>query len=730
MPMQLVPIVAQERKLGDVFSDDYAFEIPAYQRPYAWEKEQAVDLLTDILAAMKDKSTSGGVYFLGSVVLIKSPNDPQSKVIDGQQRLTTLTILLSVLRDLTTDDENRIGRRQYVFQKANKDRGTDDRFRVLLRPRDRGFFRKTIQEPGATNALPDVETLDGSQYRIAANARYFREQLDQMPEAERDSLVAFLIQNCYLVVVAVPNAESARRIFTVLNARGLNLTPTDILKATLLDRVSDASESLLAERWENIESRIGREELVELFGHIRMIYEREKPRLDLETGFLKFVAPFNGEPDKFVSDVLEPIADAFGLLKESDSIKRLFGPEVAKAIRSLNRIDNKDWIPPALQVLWKRKPEEKEKTALFFIQLERLAYYLFVTRAGVNERISRFAAVMNERDGIAIDKKNGLALSDHEQVGFLDDLDGDIYKKTRVCKAVLQRLDEALSSGGASYDDLVSIEHVLPQTVDADSEWAHWFPLEITRDEWTHRLGNLVFLTRSINTKASNWDFKKKKEKYFATEDGSSPFVITQQVLQTESWTADHLETRQEKLLRKLADVWALDFSKFQSVDGFSEEEQEPLNEKGGATDTALIEEKRQKVIKAFSQREGILLNRTSAAAYSSDDGKYKAIFTISKRYPTGSPYWYGFAPRWNEYLAKGKTSFVVLGCMDRDHAYAIPLERIQKLLPHLHRTGDRHWHLALEESDSGQIELAVPKAGSRIGMTEFEVKLDDEPTE
>jgi hypothetical protein len=221
-----------------------------------------------------------------------------------------------------------------------------------------------------------------------------------------------------------------------------------------------------------------------------------------------------------------------------------------------------------------------------------------------------------------------------------------------------------------------------------------------------------------------------KKEKYFATEDGSSPFVITQQVLQTESWTADHLESRQEKLLRKLADVWALDFSKFQSVDGFSEEEQEPLHEKSGATDSALIEEKRQKVIKAFSQREGILLIRTSAAAYSSGDGKCKAIFTISKRYPTGSPYWYGFAPRWNEYLAKGKTSFVVLGCMDRDQAYAIPLERIQKLLPHLHRTGDRHWHLALEEGDSGQIELAVPKAGSRISMTEFEVKLDDEPAE
>ena len=79
--------------------------------------------------------------------------------------------------------------------------------------------------------MSDVEVLEGSQYQIAANARYLREQLELLDESERDSLIAFIVQRCYLVVVAVPTAEAARRIFTVLNARGLNLTPTDILKA-------------------------------------------------------------------------------------------------------------------------------------------------------------------------------------------------------------------------------------------------------------------------------------------------------------------------------------------------------------------------------------------------------------------------------------------------------------------------------------------------------------------
>lgn len=411
MPAQLNPIEAHERTIGQIFDDAYAFEIPSYQRPYAWEMEQASELLSDLIDATNpDSSSGGGVYFLGSIVLIKLPNDPQSRVIDGQQRLTTLTILLSVLRDLTTDDEKRIDRRRYIFQRANADRGTSDRFRVLLRQRDRSFFLQAVQKPGATNELPEIEHLQGSQRRIAENARYFREQLELMDEDKRDLLIAFIVQRCYLVVVAVPTAEAARRIFTVLNARGLDLTPTDILKADLLDRAGEVAEQPLADRWESAELATSRDGLVELFGHIRMIYEREKPRLALEIAFPKAVKPFQGDADQFITNVLEPMTDAFLLLKDDKLVKDHFGAEAAKAVRSLNRIDNKDWFPPALLRLQKRKSGDKESVADFLIKLERVAYYLFVTRVGVNDRFVRFAAVMNEidpREGIV---GNGLAL--------------------------------------------------------------------------------------------------------------------------------------------------------------------------------------------------------------------------------------------------------------------------------------------------------------------------------
>ncbi len=181
-------IEATERTIGQIFSDDFAFEIPPYQRPYAWEEDQARELLADILDTMDDDD----MYFLGSVVLIKRPDHPKATVIDGQQRLTTLTILLSVLRDLTTNPEKRLDRRAYVFQRANADRGTDDRFRLLLRHRDRAFFLKYVQELAATDSLPEADTVEGSQLRIVRNTTLLRSALEQLPEERRDAIVALL----------------------------------------------------------------------------------------------------------------------------------------------------------------------------------------------------------------------------------------------------------------------------------------------------------------------------------------------------------------------------------------------------------------------------------------------------------------------------------------------------------------------------------------------------------
>lgn len=155
-------LTAQEHPMSKIFSDDFAFSIPNYQRPYSWTREQAGELLQDLLDFMGTSDVDVvtlNPYFLGSIVLIKDI-DPEAKVVDGQQRLTTLTILLAVIRELA-DEEDKQDLTRVLYEKASRYRGTVDRYRLTLRPRDAVFFRDNIQKEGGISQLAGATTHSG-----------------------------------------------------------------------------------------------------------------------------------------------------------------------------------------------------------------------------------------------------------------------------------------------------------------------------------------------------------------------------------------------------------------------------------------------------------------------------------------------------------------------------------------------------------------------------------------
>ena len=153
-----------------------------------------------------------------------------------------------------------------------------------------------------------------------------------MSDKQRDDLISFVLTKCYLVVVTVPTDGAARRIFTVLNARGLDLTATDILKADLLERAGPSQEKQLSDRWEEIELALDRNRFSDLFTHIRMIFQREKPRSALDVGFPKFVPAFLGDPTLFISDTLEPFADALTFSEDRNKISTLCGTHTGRLL--------------------------------------------------------------------------------------------------------------------------------------------------------------------------------------------------------------------------------------------------------------------------------------------------------------------------------------------------------------------------------------------------------------
>ena len=569
-------IKANEKALVDVFCDKYLFRIPPYQRPYAWTTQQADELLDDLLTAAGNAAPeTQSPYFLGSIVLIKSPDSPLADVIDGQQRLTTLTILFSVLRDMTADDKKKKEIDDLIRQHGSSVRRTDDHYRVTLRPRDAEYFQTTIQDSGSTNNLPKHAETD-SQRNIILNAMFLRNALAQLDSDKQASLLTFIVDRCFLVVVEASDAAAAYRIFKVMNARGLDLSPTDILKSDIIGALPVHEREPYTDKWEEAEESLGRENFTKLFAHIRMIYRRQKLRGTLEEEFTDYVKP-KESPKNFVDKVLLPLSDAYNDVTQQNFSSANHAAEINKHLERLARLDNFDWEPAAILFISKNR-DNPEKILSFIAQLERLAYGLFILRANVNVRISRYGLILKaiQEGKDALDEK-ALDLTRREQFGIGQVLDGNIYETTRIRLPIILRLDEAVSDGSASYEyKVTTIEHILPQSVKLGSQWASWFPDEDERRQWTHRIANLVLLSRTKNSAASNYEFDRKKSDYFIKK-GTSPYAITSQVLQAHDWTPSRLRERQSMLLKKLGEVWNLNFAPLTEAESKASQEFEVL---------------------------------------------------------------------------------------------------------------------------------------------------------
>jgi len=572
-------LTAQETPLHKVFSDDYLFTVPSVQRPYSWTTDEAGELLDDLLEFINhygitenNVSNVNEPYFLGSIVLVKK-GGPKSDVLDGQQRLTTLTILFSVLRDVLSDDyANDI--EQMVVQKGSKILGTQDTYRLHLRKRDDEFLKRYIQEKGMTHKLTkDTPFKTDSQKAIRDNAIYFIERLNELDEDTVKTLPLVLATLCFIVVVSTPNFDSAFRIFTVLNDRGLDLLPSDIFKARVIGAIPESEQDFYTDKWEDVEVSLGRDRFNKLFDHIRMIIQKRKGSANYKDEYEDIFSKVTGK--YFIDDILIPYSEIYLKLIDYRSFYS-HQPKIIKVLSLLNRIDNNDWIPVAMYYI----KEYNEKLEEFLKLLEQFSGISMVLRKNFNWRMSKYSQILRQMEkGIDVFSKDSLLkVPDDDKRAVLEKLNGDVYTdlKDTVRRYVLLRLDSLLTNGQPFYDhSVITVEHVLPQTPKEDSDWLANFT---DPSEYVHKLGNLVLLTRSKNSQARNYDFNKKKTSYFQSKNGVTTFALTTQVIQENEWTPKVLESRQKKLINLLRNAWNLNVTSNRNASDTEGEHDQTIN--------------------------------------------------------------------------------------------------------------------------------------------------------
>ena len=453
--------------------------------------------------------------------------------------------------------------------------GIEAQPRLFLKEKDQPFFHKYIQniQLDALGQLDPALLDTEAKLHIQKNCAVLRKSFAEMFSNDDDRLrfTQFLLTRCYLVVVSTPSQESAFRIFTVMNSRGLDLLPTDIIKSTVIGSLPKEKQQEYTEKWEGLEELTGRDGFNEVFTHTRTIFVKERQKKTLREEFEEYILK-TVSPKRLIDDYLVPYTNAYVQLKNCEFTATHHADEVNGLLFWLNKTNNSDWMPPAIKFLAEH-PNDSEYVLWFIRKLERLASYLLVTAQDVNHRVDRYKWLLVEMEGrpdsTLTSPLRNIELTDWEKEHFRQTLDGEIYTMTAQRRNyIIQRLDSFMSDGGASYNQkLFTIEHVLPQHPPVHGSWPELWPDEQERMYWLNRIANLVPLTRQRNSAAQNYGFTTKKEKYFQSKGGTSSYVLTTQVINEPKWTPDVVKKRQETLNEVFAEKWELSPSRQSETD-------------------------------------------------------------------------------------------------------------------------------------------------------------------
>jgi uncharacterized protein with ParB-like and HNH nuclease domain len=590
--MKSEQIEAEEEFLSKLYND-YRYQIPKFQRPFSWTQENFADLIDDLTDAYDvgreshgtlldesgdlDQSTRDAYepYFLGSIILnAGDESGGRHDIIDGQQRLTSLAILIAVLRDLVGDESKAESLGKRIYEEGDPVMGKAETVRMRIRDRDHEFFEEHVLTEGATEEAPEPETGETEpEQNILQAIQTFRKELLNWQNEENgdiDDFAIYLTLRVVMVRISTNSLSSAFRLFNVTNARGMPLNNADLLKSENLSHIDDDNEREEYQRkWEDMEEEVGNEGLERFIGFMRHIIVKEKSKKSVYDEFKDRVFPedkaFRGA--KFV-DYLETVFEIHrhriydAELNDTNHAEEVYYHNLVSLMRDFYPSD--EWMVALIQ--FDAKFDDESALLSFVELLERRLTVDWLTGSSNTGRYSRVYALLREIEDASTPEEilNLSVLNENieeEDEAFEDALDlNNFYRKGNYQwpKYILMRINGERfdnSNSKVEYGNNVTIEHILPQTPDNDYwltrfDEAHW------RDQWTDRMGNLVPLDGRKNYKVSNKPFNAKYEEYFRKK---SDFPLVNELEDYEEWTPENLQKRHERLKKEAKEIWLPD---------------------------------------------------------------------------------------------------------------------------------------------------------------------------
>lgn len=531
------------KTIREIFGGTNYYLIPDYQRPYSWEDEQIERMWDDIFSAYDEKDE---YYFLGPTILARTDNG-DLEVVDGQQRLTTLTILFCILRDFHFKDFK--GKDQVLKKQVSNAiiSMVDDRYRLRLITQ--AHYQNQFEQEVLKNVILPQDDLTKSEkrkpkYKFMNAAMILKKRLDELHNesgiAQVKKFMNYLMQNVVMVTITCSNRVSAIKLFQIINTTGLELSLADLVKSSLLSRLETDKHEQFVSTWQNIESLAENndESVSDLLTYYTYYLLATKPKRSL---YEELESKFKRKNSNRV------IYDFKKFVEHYDAIVN----EKSKVIYSLKYLPDK--------VFWKTilTAAKKEGFRNFRALCRKLRnmYYSYWVAGYTTAKIRNFSfrLVRLIKAGKSLGEISKEVDNEMKEDDVFEDakenLTEDCYEKgwlkPLLCVVEYEQTDESVF---IPYSRNLHVDHILPEKWEKIKYWkTKW--KEEEADALLDKIGNLTLLSGRKNIKASNDSFPNKKKIYKGKGiDGKTAFEISKRILRNSHWTKREVTKRQRWL--------------------------------------------------------------------------------------------------------------------------------------------------------------------------------------
>jgi uncharacterized protein with ParB-like and HNH nuclease domain len=567
---------AEDRPMKDVlFSNDARFRIPRYQRPYAWSEDDVEEFWNDLL--------QDDALFIGSMIFNYEHVESEGyiDVIDGQQRLLSITILEAVLRDIARNYDPKLSELINEFEIALKDREGAMDFRIRCGDTTRPFFENYIQNSD-TNVV-DAKTRSAEELRIKRNYIFFHDRVSNEVgrfNTHEDKIgvikgIRKKLETMIVIHVRIDSEEEAYEIFETTNARGVDLSVADLVKNLILKKLrSEGSRDDAKVKWEEMRENV-QDSGTELKRFIRY-YWVSKHKACPEKRLFREIKNQTTDWQGLLDD-LHRDAEVFNDLyecNETDCLAKGIHPEI---YRSLVAIRNMNFTISYLFLvrLFSNYSALGMNPRRIVKAVENFTFlYSAVCRLPINkcEKVySRYAVELHKavqsqesKRRVAVERVFGNLENELNSLlptfeVFKESFMAIAYKKNseqarKLIRYVLDSVNTHMTTTKEVRVDPynVNIEHILPQT--PDKRWG------LSKQEiasYVNLLGNLTLVDKRINSQAGNVGLKMKLDVLEKSQLPITAEVVDQIRTSSQIWGESQILQRQEKLA-KLAyyNVW------------------------------------------------------------------------------------------------------------------------------------------------------------------------------